>query len=294
MPLFPNSKAFMAPQPIMHANNPQHETFHKFFECWICEQNSYLEELVSAARNHETNENDDAVLVPLIESVVRHYEQYYQAKSKWENHDAISMLTPTWRSKLEDAFLWIGGWRPTLAIHLLYSKSGIQFEAKIGDLIRGLTTGDLGDLGHDQIARIDELQKKTIHEERVLTEKMAKQQETVADKSMVELSNAVSEMIRSENGDVGNEENHEEKIESTLDSKKDCLEELLHMADDLRLETLKAVVEILTPIQTVYFLIAAAELHLRLHDWGKKRDVNGAENVISGVRNHPSGLQVPS
>ncbi|GKE17300.1 DOG1-like protein 3 [Tanacetum coccineum] len=218
-----------------------------------------MEELVSAARSHDTNENDDSVLVPLIERVVRHYEQYYQAKSKWEKHDAISMLTPAWRSKLEDAFLWIGGWRPTLAIHLLYSKSGSQFEAKIGDLIRGLTTGDLGDLGHDQIARIDELQKKTIHEERVLSEKMAKQQETIADKSMDELSNAVSEMIRNENnGGVGNEEN-EEKIESTLDSKKDGLEELLHMADDLRLETLKAVIEILTPIQTlVYFLIAAA------------------------------------
>lgn len=275
MPLCPNSKAFMA-QPIMHTNNPQRETFHRFFERWISEQNSYLEELVTAARNHNTNEHDDAVLVPLLERVVRHYEQYYQAKSKWEEQDAISMLTPTWRSKLEDAFLWIGGWRPTLAIHLVYSKSGIQFEAKIGDLIRGLTTGDLGDLGHDQIARIDELQKKIIHEERVLTEKMAKQQETVADKSMIELSNAVSEMIRNENGGVGNEE----KIESTLDSKKDGLEELLHMADELRLETLKAVIEILTPIQTVYFLIAAAELHLRLHDWGQKRDVNGAENVM--------------
>ncbi|GKE35151.1 DOG1-like protein 3 [Tanacetum coccineum] len=283
-------------QPIVHSNNtnnPQRETFDKFFECWICEQNSYLEELVSAAGIHDTNENDDSVLVPLIERVVRHYELYYQAKSKWEKHDAISMLTPAWRSKLEDAFLWIGGWRPTLAIHLLYSKSGIQFEAKIGDLIRGLTTGDLGDLGHDQISRIDELQKKTIHEERVLSEKMAKQQETIADKSMVELSNAVSEMIRNENGGVGNEEN-EEKIESTLDSKKDGLEELLHMADDLRLETLKAVIEILTPIQTVYFLIAAAELHLRLHDWGKKRDVNGTENVTNEVRNHPSGLHVYS
>ncbi|KAI3707510.1 hypothetical protein L6452_26106 [Arctium lappa] len=284
MSVTPNRTAFMAQ--AMHADNPHPETFHRFFECWISEQNTYLEELVSAANNHNRDENDDAVLCPLIERVVGHYEQYYQAKSNWEKRDAISMFSPTWRSKLEDSFLWIGGWRPTLAIHLLYSKSGIQMEAKLGDLIRGLTTGDLGDLAPDQIKGIDDLQKKTIREERMLSDKLAKQQESVADRSMVELSNAVSEMIRNENDDA---ENEEEKVESTLDSKKDGFEELLHMADDLRLETLKAVIEILTPIQAVHFLIAAAELHLRLHDWGKKREeAHVAENLTSG----PCGLHV--
>lgn len=273
----------------MQADNPNRETFHKFFECWISEQNSYLEELLTAANNHNQTENDDAVLIPLIQRVVRHYEQYYQAKSNWEKRDAISMFSPTWRSKLEDAFLWIGGWRPTLAIHLLYSKSGIQLEAKIGDLIRGLTTGDLGDISPNQMNRIDELQKKTIHEERVLTEKFAKEQESVADRSMVELSNAVSEMIRAENG--GDDGENEEKVDSMLDEKKHNLEELLHMADDLRLETLKAVLEILKPIQAVYFLVAAAELHLRLHEWGRKRDANVAENV-TGTHNRNGGLQV--
>ncbi|KVH87962.1 protein DOG1-like 3 [Cynara cardunculus var. scolymus] len=284
MSVTPNSTAFMAQ--AMHADNPHRETFHRFFECWISEQNTYLEELVSAADNHNRDENDDAVLCPLIERVVRHYEQYYQAKSNWEKRDAISMFSPAWRSKLEDAFLWIGGWRPTLAIHLLYSKSGIQMEAKIGDLIRGLTTGDLGDLEPNQINRIDELQKKTIYEERMLSEKFAKQQESVADRSMVELSNAVSEMIRNEDG--SDEGENEEKVESTLDSKKDGFEELLHMADDLRLETLKAVIEILRPIQAVHYLIAAAELHLRLHDWGKEREAHVAENVTGA----PSGLDV--
>ncbi|XP_023749377.1 protein DOG1-like 3 [Lactuca sativa] len=282
-----NSAAFMAQ--AMNADNPHRETFHRFFECWICEQNSYLEELVSVANNHNPTENDDAVLIPLIERVVRHYEQYYQAKSNWEKRDAISMFSPTWRSKLEDAFLWIGGWRPTLAIHLLYSKSGIQLEAKIGDLIRGLKTGDLGDLSPKQMNRIDELQKKIIHQERVLSEKYAKEQEAVADRSMVELSNVVSEMIRTEDGEVDSE--NEEKVDSMLNSKKDNLEELLHMADDLRLETLKTVIEILTPIQAVYFLIAAAELHLRLHEWGKKKDENGTENgSATGTHNHGSDL----
>lgn len=135
--------------------------------------------------------------------------------------------------------------------------------------MRGLTTGDLGDLSPDQIKRTNELQMRTIHEERVLTEKHAKVQESVADKSMVELSNLVSEMMRNEDEDEG--EGEGERVELTLEMKKDEMEELLHMADDLRLKTLKAVIEILTPLQGVHFLIAAAELHLRLHEWGKKR-----------------------
>lgn len=107
---------------LMEAESHNNETFTKFFEKWIDEQNTYLEELISVVNNGEYN--DDVNMVQLIERVVKHYEKYYKEKSEWEKRDAISMLTPTWRSNLEDAFLWIGGWRPTLAIHLLYSKSG--------------------------------------------------------------------------------------------------------------------------------------------------------------------------
>ncbi|KAJ0647506.1 putative transcription factor TGA like domain-containing protein [Helianthus annuus] len=272
MILLDDTTPFMAEESITSSSNPpptSSKSFNTFFENWLREQNSHLEELVTAANNHNENENEnDAVLLQLIEKVGRHYGQYYRTKSDWEKRDAIAMYTPSWRSNLEDAFLWIGGWRPTLAIHLLYSKSGIQLDAKLGDLIRGITTGDLSDLAPKQMEKIDELHGKTIHEERVLTEKLAKVQETVADRSMVELSSVVSEMMRSGGGDGGESE---ERVEEVLEVKCGEMEELLHRADDLRLETLKAVIEILTPIQAAYFLIAAAELHLRLHEWGKKR-----------------------
>jgi hypothetical protein len=50
------------------------------------------------------------------------------------------------------------------------------------------------------------------------------------------------------------------------------------LAFDLLLRALKGVLEILTPIQAVHFLIAAAELHSRLHDWGKKKDDRAHRN----------------
>ncbi|KAF5763214.1 putative transcription factor TGA like domain-containing protein [Helianthus annuus] len=271
---------FMADEePIASSSNPpptsSSESFNTFFENWLREQNSHLEELVTAANNHNHNHNNnenDSALLQLIEKVVRQYEQYYRTKSDWEKRDAIAMYAPSWLSNLEDAFLWIGGWRPTLAIHLLYSILGIQVDAKLHDLIRGITTGDLSDLASKQMEKIDELHRKIIHEERVLTEKLAKVQETAADRSMVELSIAVSEMMRNGGGDGGESE---ERVQEVLEVKCGEMEELLHMADHLRLETLKAVIEILTPIQAVYFLIAKAELYLRLHEWGKKRGTIG-------------------
>lgn len=82
-----------------------------------------------------------------------------------------------------------------MAFHLLYSKSGLQLEAKLPELIHGLHTGDLGDLSQTQLRKVDDLQQRTSKREKEISEKMAKQQESVADSSTVELSNVVSEMI---------------------------------------------------------------------------------------------------
>lgn len=273
----------------------ERESFHKFFERWLSEQNQNLHDLSSAASSRTTttttestqNENDEQILRPLLNRVVEHYELYYRAKSRWAKQDVLSMFSPSWRSTLEDAFLWIGGWRPSMAFHLLYSKSGLQLEDHLSDLISGLSTGDLADLSASQLNGVDELQRRTIREEKDLTEKMAKHQETVADASMVDLSHVVTELMQNNGGGGGGDANgglEGDRVEATLASKEEGLEELLAKADDLRLRTLKSVLEFLSPIQAVHFLIAAAELHLRLHEWGKKKD---ARHQVNGVGRRP-------
>ncbi|XP_027343137.1 protein DOG1-like 3 [Abrus precatorius] len=251
-------------------DNSEGESFHKFFEGWMAEQNQHLKTLLAAESSHLTDEQMQA----LIGGVVEHYEYYYKAKSRCAKHDVLAMLSPTWRSSFEEAFLWIGGWRPSMAFHLLYSKSGMQFEARFHELIQGLRTYDLGDLSAAQLVQFDEMQRRTILEEREITDMMARHQETVADASMVDLSHVVSEMIRANetSGEVYENKEIEDKVDSTLVPKEEGLEKILLKADELRLRTLKDVVNILTPKQAIHFLIAAAELHLRLHEWGKKKD----------------------
>ncbi|KAK6259197.1 Transcription factor TGA like domain - like 1 [Theobroma cacao] len=232
---------------------PERETFQNFFECWLVEQNQHLQELIAASQQHHSTADDDSLCF-LIKRVLEHYEHYYKAKARWGKEDVLAMLSPSWTSTFEDAFLWIGGWRPIMAFHLLYFKSGLQLEDQLNELIRGMGRGDLGDLSPCQLSRIDELQAKTIKEEKEVTEKMAKHQETVADSSMLELNHLVSGNDEERGwGRCGSGEG-----ESAMECKEEGLKEMLQRADDLRLRTLKAVIDILTPIQAVHFLIAAA------------------------------------
>ncbi|GFQ03875.1 transcription factor tga1 [Phtheirospermum japonicum] len=230
-------------------SNIEHESFSRFFDNWIAQQQQYLGDLISISSQHP----DETMLRGLVERVVQHYEGYYVAKSRWAADHILSMFRPPWLSTLEDAFLWIAGWRPTTAVQLLFSKTGLEIEAR-------------GDISQAQLRMADELQREIAREENAITELMAAQQEKVAHREIVDLSHDVTEMIRA--GHSG----EDSRVDPALRSFKDEVVRILQMADDLRLRTLKAVIDILTPLQGVHYLIAAAELHLRVHEWGKERD----------------------
>uniref|UniRef100_A0A2N9ILC8 DOG1 domain-containing protein n=1 Tax=Fagus sylvatica TaxID=28930 RepID=A0A2N9ILC8_FAGSY len=216
---------------------PELESFPRFYEHWLLEQNKYLEDLISVFKLHNKSiDTNTSQTSTLINQVIEHYEHYYEVMSRWAKQYVLGMLTPSWTSTLEEGFMWIGGWRPTMAFHLLYSKSGLQLEDQLADFIRGLSTGDLGDLSPTQLNQT----RPWLN----------------------------SELMRSGGG--GGDQ--EEQVRLALLPKEEGLEKILQKADDLRLRTLKAILDVVTPVQAVHFLIAAAELHLRLHDWRKKKD----------------------
>ncbi|KAL3845522.1 hypothetical protein ACJIZ3_002925 [Penstemon smallii] len=252
----------MASSSHIDIGSQNQENFEEFYVKWKKKQDNQLQELVTASKTAQPLPID-AILCGLIHRVIAHYEDYYQVKSKWVQDNVLLILSPQWRSPLENAFLWIGGWRPTTAFQLLHSVSG-----------------DLGDLSSGQMNLMDNLQRSTTLEERKWTEKMAKQEQKVADAELVELSHEVSESIRIQ-GRVCDSTDVEERVDSTLKPKKEGLEMILLRADDLRLRTLKSVIEILSPIQAVHFLIAVAELQLRVHDWGKHKEQKQASGSAS-------------
>ncbi|KAG6422785.1 hypothetical protein SASPL_113166 [Salvia splendens] len=241
------------------------ENFQEFYTKWIGEQRQQIGILLLASKSPQIATSSPPLSV-LVTRTLAHYEEYYATKSKCAKTDVFLLLSPPWTSRLEHAFIWIGGWRPSAAFHLLYSKSGLHLEARLsgaGAAAEAEADDDslcLSDLSAHQLGLIDELQRSTVREERRITEKEAKQQETVADEEMVELSGA----------HVVEEE--EERVGLALKGKEEGFDKVLRSADRLRLETLKGVVGILSPMQAVHFLIAAAELHLSLHEWGMEKD----------------------
>nr|QEO19209.1 putative DELAY OF GERMINATION 1-like isoform X1 [Cymbidium ensifolium] len=254
-----------SPAPLKGRPNTTNN-FASFFESWLAEQNRDLHSLLTAAaapppRTRDEADARDHHLRPLVSAVLGSYENYYQAKKASARRDVLPMFSPTWTSSTENLLLWAGGWRPTMVFQLLYSKCGIQVESHLEDLIGGDMTWNLADVDAEQVDRIDKLHQATLKREKEISEEEASAQEKVADDKMVQLSHVITEM----GGEVG-------MMEEEMKGKRDAMEEVLRNADSLRIETLKALVEILKPIQAVHFLIAAAELHLRVHEFGRKKD----------------------
>ncbi|XP_072980440.1 protein DELAY OF GERMINATION 1-like [Typha angustifolia] len=264
----------------MSASRANGEYFADFFEQRMSEQSRDLAALRRAAGN---SDDADGSLRHLVERVVGHYEYYYRAKAASARCDVLPMFSPTWTSSTENLFLWAGGWRPSTAFHLLYSKSGLQLEAELDQIL--LVNFNLSFLfgilyrskvkllcspgpsaSSRPLNRIDQFHRRTLSREKEISEEAATVQEEVG--KMVEIAAHVP----------GGGKDAE--MEGEMAGKREAMRRVLEKADELRLETIKAVVGILRPIQAVHFLIAAAELQLAVHGFGKRKD--RAESDSSG------------
>ncbi|KAJ6803914.1 putative transcription factor TGA6 [Iris pallida] len=270
---------------VQQQHRRRHESFAEFFERWLSQQERDLQDLLQAAaaatptspEEEEVEGEDEARLGPLLSRVVSHYESYYRDKSASARRDVLPMFSPHWTSSTENLFLWVGGWRPSMAFHLLYSKSGLQLESSVSGLLRGLRCGgggggDLSGLSHHQLRSVDQLQRRTILLEKEISEQEAKVQETLADAQMVELAARAARPAAADEAAA---------VEREMRGKREGMEKVLERADRLRLDTLKALVGLLRPMQAAHFMIAAAELHLTVHDFGKRKDAAAAAEADS-------------
>lgn len=115
---------------------------------------------------------------------------------------------------------------------------------------------------------VDELQSKTIREERKLCTRLAGLQENVLDHPLA----SIAVKTRGRSCEVS------DNLEDALDKHGRAMAEILGEADQLRLNTLREVVGILTPRQAVDFLAAGKKLRLCMQDWGKKNDLDHGRN----------------
>ncbi|CAN6546276.1 unnamed protein product [Malus baccata var. baccata] len=108
-----------------------------------------------------------------------------------------------------------------------------------------------------------DLQSKTIRVEETLTAELAALQEEIADQPIAMTAKGLSET-----GEMNRE------VEEALDEHGKAMVRVMEKADQLRLNTLKELVKILTPLQAIDFLVASKKLHLCVCISGVGRETN--------------------
>ncbi|KAL2654105.1 hypothetical protein R1flu_022233 [Riccia fluitans] len=233
------------------------DAYTEFQRKWK-EELEHLTDELEAALDAEKRENE---LVDLVRKVVKHYEEYYTAKDGALKYDALNMMQPRWKCPLEGAFMWIGGWRPTMVFQLAYAQAGQQLEAELADFLQGLNSPSLGSLSSSQLQRISDLQVTTQDLEDELTHKEAVLQQGLADQPVLTLAL----------GAVGEESEQGENVTALKDAMNDkvkALEDLIRDADNLRLETLKNMLSILNPVQAAQYLLVGGKLQNAIRKLG--------------------------
>ncbi|XP_023540935.1 protein DOG1-like 4 [Cucurbita pepo subsp. pepo] len=226
------------------------DSFTAFFEGWLLRQQQYLDELLTATRRHPDDAADNGDLDDLISRTLSHYEEYYEKKSRIAQRDIFLVFSPTWFTTYEQSLLWIGGFRPGLIFRLVNES--------------------INDMWDDQVLRIGRLREDVKVEERMLNNDLAKIQEKVAAPPLLEFFRR-----QSHDGVTGGTE---------MEALKAAFQSVLASADFLRRETALKVAEILTPAQTVRFLAAVAQLHLRIRACGLQKDAERRDPGCGGVQ----------
>ncbi|XP_021863558.1 protein DOG1-like 4 [Spinacia oleracea] len=227
--------------------------FHRFHDSWVEKLNKFTSQLASTPTPRPNSTSDHQHVRQLVDEVVAHYAHYYETKTTAAKTDVLTLFASPWASSLERSLYWVTGFRPTTLFHLVYTESSIRFESHVADILRGRRTGDLGELTPGQLARVSELQCLTVKEENDIGNELGGWQEEVA-RSEPEWSGLCG------NGPDG------------LDRLLARLGAVVAKADELRMKTIRQVVELLTPQQAAEFLIAAAELQLGIQRWGLHQD----------------------
>lgn len=210
-------------------------SFERFLEGWLVRQEHYLDELLSC------RDSPDDDLRDLVSRILAHYQQYFDEKSKIADRNIFLVLSPTWFTSLEHAFLWIGGFKPGLSFRLV--------------------SDSIDDLTDDQRRSIGRLVKETKAEERALNDELAKIQESVAAPPLLDISRRCTRQV---DGEIAG-------ADVAIAALRTALETVVTAADSLRMSTALKVIEVLRPAQNVRFLAAAAQLQLRLRTWGLER-----------------------
>ncbi|KAG7542331.1 Transcription factor TGA like domain [Arabidopsis thaliana x Arabidopsis arenosa] len=224
---------------------------------WMGLQTKHIDDLKEALM---CQQNKDHKLEDLVGKIVNDFKTYAGKRSELSHRCCANYFAPSWNSPIENSMLWMGGCRPSSFIRLIYALCGSQAETQLSQYLHKIDEnfdvnhgGSMSDLTATQLGKINELHMKVIKKEDKITKTSANFQEDVADMPIADVVH----------GDAA--------VDDALDKHEEGMAVLLAEADKLRFETLRKIVEVVTPVQAAEFLLAGKRLQLSLHERGRVR-----------------------
>ncbi|RIA05226.1 hypothetical protein BRARA_K00430 [Brassica rapa] len=235
----------------------------------LCTQSKHIVDLKEVLMSQRSNAYDHHKLEELVGRIVNDFQKYADKRSELADRSCSCYFAPSWNSSLENGLLWMGGCRPSSFMRIIYALCGSHAETQLsqyllkmdGEVVDG-HDGDssMSELNATQLAKINDLHVEVIAKEDKLSKLSANMQEDVADMPIA-VTAFSSDSVEA---DVA--------VEDALDKHEEGMAVLIADADKLRLETLKKIVEVLTPVQAAEFLLSGKRLHVSLHEWGRVRE----------------------
>lgn len=218
------------------------EKFSDFYEKWMIQLEDLLQLLLLVSKEPP----QESACTAAINKLTAHHKDYYKFKWAAAHEDVLAFFSsPVWLNPVEMAHFWITGWKPSAAFRLLRATAG------------GVT--------EEQAKKIEALRVKMKVEEERVEREMERLQVAVADRKTVELVR-LEKRVR-ENG--GAAVQVEGLVDAAVGGFLAGLEKVLKMADCVRLKTLKGLLEILSPMQSVEFLASKSMFQIRVRKLGR-------------------------
>jgi hypothetical protein len=203
----------------------------------------------------------------LLQKCVSLYMATIHHNSSMEDEKIYIALSGGRLTAMEASYTWLGGWRPTSALLLVYSLMGVQLEDEIRNFGYGLRdfTNTSAVLSHRQLTNLTNVQKSTRSVEKKLSKKLAHIQMLISDQDVLA---AVIQVESTKNSPSSSSSFSSSDLRTVVKPRMSRLKKLLIQADQLRLTTLHQLFLVLTPVQVARCASAAFELAFMMREMG--------------------------
>ncbi|KAG8375776.1 hypothetical protein BUALT_Bualt10G0135500 [Buddleja alternifolia] len=250
---------------------------HCLYADWMNLQAEELSDLIRHSLNLNSNDaentsNNDAEVKAVLKKIMQNFHDYSDRRRRLARRDVSAYFCPSWCTTLENSMFWLAGCRPSSYFSLIYALCGSEIDSKLSQFLQAEDGDTMGSgfphLSASQLSAIDKLQRRTIADEEKLSTQLAMLQQDMADMPLALIARK-----------AGPTYEFDSDVKDAIHRIEIDMFSIMEAAEDLRLNTVKEIIEILAPVQSLEYILAAKKLRLCFKSWAIERDREHGRNL---------------